>query len=541
MTRRLAPALALIGVVLTTAAATVSDDFFAIKKNFEIFAKAYETLATGYADEVEPERTMRRGLDAMLGGLDPYTNFFDERTIAESQLARGGNQAAPGVEIVSRAGRLVVGMPGEDAGGYRQGLRPGDVLVTVGGRSAEAMGVADALALLRGPTNTTVEAVVEREGAAAPLRFTLVREAVSLKSVTFSGFAGADTSGGVGVIRLASFGQGCAAEVRAAAERLHATGRLTALVLDVRDNPGGLVDEAVAIVGLFVPQNTAVVTVRGRAAGSERVFRTPAAPFLPDLPVVVLTSGLSASASEIVAGALQDFDRAVVAGVPTFGKGLVQNIQPLPYRTAIKLTTGRYYLPSGRVIQRLVYVNGVPAEVPEAERRSFRTARGRTVRDGRGIEPDVRADVGGASDLEGALEREAAFVRYAAHAAATGEVRPAAPDAPLVAGLRAWLAAERFAYASPAARAADTLLARLDAGSPALDDARRLRARLAAEGDRAFDAATPALAVRVRAALLARLDPDGRGAREALAYDAVLTQALRLAADREAYARALRR
>ncbi len=534
----LAAGLVLGSTVLFAAAR--ADDLFALRKAFEEFSGAFEALVTGYADPLDPERTVRHGIDAMLAAADPYTNFYDERTVAEGQLVRGG-VGRVGVELALYGGRLVVAMPGDETSGYRQGLRPGDALLQIAGRDAQHMPVADAFALFSGAPGTSVEVVVEREGAPAPIPLTLVREAPNLKNVTFAGFVGADTTGGVGVVRLNEFGPASGQEVKAAVEALQATGRMTGFVLDLRGNPGGVLEAAVEIVGLFVPAQTTVVTTQERGLAVGRAFRTESAPLLPDLPVVVLVDEHSASASEVVSGALQDLDRAVIAGVPTYGKGLIQRIRMLPYRTAMKLTVGRYLLPSGRVIQKLVYEGGRPREIPEAERRTFRTKAGRTVKDGRGIEPDARATVPPASEFEAALDAQGVFARYAAHLAATAPARAATLE-PDLADFRRWLA-QGAAFTTPTERLADSLSTRLAAENSALAaDARRLRERLEGERGALFTRHENGLRARLRSALLAGAGTPRRDAlRDALGRDAAFSEAARLLTDRAAYARALGR
>ncbi len=539
--RRLLPAAALALVTVGAGGAAFADDLFAIRKAYEMFGGAFETLVGSYADPLDAERVVRRGIDAMLKTTDPYTVFYDERTLSQSQLARTG-EGRPGLDVLEDGGRVIVGMPGDAASAYREGLRPGDEIVSVAGQPTvpergPSLGAADVLSRLAGAPGTRVAVEVKRAGVAGVLRFDLTREAARSQSVTFAGFVGADTTAGVGLIRVAEFGQTAGSETAAAAKRLHDTGRLTALVLDLRDNPGGLVDAAVEIVGLFVPQNTAVVTTRERRPESARAFRTPDAPLLPDLPVVVLVSPLSASASEIVSGALQDLDRGAVVGTPTFGKGLIQRILPLPYRSGMKITQGRYLLPSGRVVQKLVYVDGVAREVPEAERRAFRTRAGRTVKDGRGIEPDLAVGVGAGegttSELVATLDREASFVRFAADRAARTPTASADVSAADVTAFRSWLGRTRTGALTPSERAADSLSARLSAdGSALAADARRLRERLTSDRDALFARHDAEVRAHLRAAFVALATADARAsARDAYAHDPTLDAALALLAD----------
>src|SRR5690606_16484778 len=354
------------------------DDYFAVRKNFNIFGRLYEELAMGYVEDVDPELLMRTGIDAMLGTLDPYTVFLDEADNEDIDILLHGRYGGVGLGVDRRGGKLVVVAPFEGYSGYEQGIRAGDVIVTIDGQPTEDMTALDARNLLRGSPGSTVALEIEREGEPGLLRFVLTRSEVHIRNVTYAGWVG-DPAARVGYVRLERFAQGAGAEVKEAVERLQAEAgvtRLQSLVLDLRGNPGGLLEEGVAVAGVFLPQNTIVVSMRGREAESERVFRTRTPPVAPTLPLVVLVDHGSASAAEIVAGALQDHDRAVVLGETTFGKGLVQVVRNLPYNTSLKITTARYFTPSGRNIQALLYSQdgGAAVTVPDSLRIPYLTA-----------------------------------------------------------------------------------------------------------------------------------------------------------------------
>ncbi|HEX8299202.1 MAG TPA: S41 family peptidase [Rubricoccaceae bacterium] len=525
--------------------AQTGDDLFAVRKNIALFGQIYEALASQYVDRVDAERMMRTGIASMMGELDPYTVFFDEATTAAGRLQQGRDVGGVGVVAAQAGGRLVVSAVLDASAAEAQGVRPGDALVSIAGRPAAALTAAAAAALLRGEPGSTVAVEVEREAASGPptvLRFQLVRAEEPTDRVAFSGFIGSPADG-VAYIRLSDFLGPASGQIRSAVEVLQGQGTVRALVLDLRGNPGGLLNEAVDVSGLFLPQGTLVTATRGRAAGMAAVYRTTAAPLLPDTPVAVLVDRHSASASEIVAGALQDWDRGVVVGETTFGKGLVQVVRPMPYGTALKLTVSRYTTPVGREIQRLTYAQGTEATaVAEGDRRAFRTAAGRAVRSGGGIEPDVPVDLGEPSALEAALVREAAFLRFANRYAA--EHPDVGADFRVTDAV--WADFRRTIdgvdYETPAELAVDALARDLAAaGTEAPAETAALRR--VAERDKARDAERhqARLRARLRQEILARAVGQRGLAEAALADDAVLAAARALLLDPSRYAQTLGR
>ena len=539
--------LAVLVLAPTLAHAQTGGDLFAIRKNFALFGKIYETLASEYVDHVDAERLMRTGIAAMTGALDPYTVFFDEAATAAGRLQQGADVGGVGVVAAQAGGRLVVAAVLDASSAAQQGVRPGDALVTIAGRPAADLSPSAAAGLLRGEPGSTVEVEVEREtvgGTPEQLRFQLARAEDSTDKVTFSGFAGAPADG-VAYVRLSDFLGPASAQIRAAIDALQTDGEIRAVVLDLRGNGGGLLNEAVDVSGLFLPQGTLVTATRGRADGMAATYRTSAAPVLPDVPVAVLVDRHSASASEIVAGALQDHDRAVIVGETTFGKGLVQVVRPMPYGTALKLTVSRYTTPAGREIQRLTYAQGQQATtVAEADRRAFRTDAGRAVRSGGGIEPDVAVAFGEESALERALVREAAFLRFANRYAAEHPTLPPGfrVDDALWSDFRRFVEAEDVAYETPAEQAVDALERDLAAaGTQATAETAALRRVVEREKARDLEANAPRLRARLRQEILSR-QVGQRGLTEAaLADDEALATARALVLDPARYARTLGR
>ncbi len=536
--------LVLVALVLVASAAQAQDvDYFAIRKSFGLYGAVYEILTSEYVDAIDAESLMRSGIGAMTGALDPYTVYYDEATAAASRLQQGGDVGGVGVVVAERGGQLVVVSVLDGSDAERQGLRPGDAVVTLGGQPAADLSAQRANALLRGEPGSSVPVEVTREGAADALRFVLVRAGDPDTEVTYSGYLG-DPAEGVGYVRLGRFMQDAAGQVARSVAALQAEGELRTLVLDLRGNPGGLLDQAVALSGQFLPQGTVVTQTRGRAVGTDQTYRTQEAPTLPDLPVAVLVNGTSASASEIVAGALQDHDRGVVVGETTFGKGLVQVIRPMPYGTALKLTVSRYTTPSGREIQRLSYAQGTEA-TEAGPGQTATTAGGRTVRSGVGIEPDLAVPLGDESELERALVRAAAFLRFANRFAAETPDLPAGfrVDDALFGRFRAFVEAEGVDYRTDAERTTDALADDLaDAGYGGADGALAdLRQAVGREKDRDFDRHADRLRALLRQEILSRYVGQQAQTVAALSEDAVVTEARRLLLDPAAYARTLGR
>ncbi len=514
------------------------DDLFQLRKNFEIFGAVYEELVTGYVEDLDPERLMHVGMNAMLGELDPYTTFIDEGQQTEIRVLQQGSYGGVGLNVGKRGGQITVVAPVEGASGYKQGVRAGDVITHIDQQPVDSLSVTDVETLLRGEPGTTVEVEVERAGAPAPITFILTRRKIDLNGVPHRGFVGAP-SDGVGYVKLERFTRGVGADVQAAIEALQNEQALTGLVLDLRDNPGGLLREAVKLSELFVPQGSNVVSTRGRLAEAERSYRSDRAPMLPDLPLVVLVNGLSASASEIVAGAVQDLDRGVVMGTTTYGKGLVQVVRSLPHNTSLKMTTAEYYTPSGRSIQSVDYTASDSVAVPDSLRRSFTTARGRRVRDRQGIRPDEIVPADRPSELEEALRRRSAFFLYANHYAARRDTLPdnfAATDA-LLDDFRSWLADKSFTYPTDAEQAVGRLQQQLASADydGARDELADLRAAVEQEKTDGFTQHAAALKHHLEQEILARFVPKSRQIEASLSHDTQVQAAAALLQEDDRY------
>ncbi len=393
-----------------------SDTYFHIKKNFTIFSEVFESVSNIYIDEVDPDQLMRRGIDAMLEELDPYTVLIDEAESRQMDIVTTGQYAGVGLEVGSRGGNLVVIAPIEGYSAERRGMRAGDVIKKVDDVDVSSMNPEDLQSLLRGDPGSDVTITIRRYGIDELLDFELTRETIEVRNVTYSGLLDVDDKR-IGFILLRRFAQNAAEEVREAILELERDEPLDGLVLDLRNNPGGLLDEAVKIIDKFVPAGEKVVWTEGRLSRANQTYETSEEPVYADKPLVVLQNNGSASASEIVSGALQDLDRAVVLGERSFGKGLVQVVQPLSYNTSLKITTSKYFIPSGRSIQSTPFVSEEEIagmeKVPDSLRAKFETRSGRTVYESIGIEPDVTVSKREQSMLEIALLQNSHYFFFA--------------------------------------------------------------------------------------------------------------------------------
>ncbi|WP_394800735.1 S41 family peptidase [Mongoliitalea daihaiensis] len=377
-------------LILTTAVFTFSfvvknDRLFTIAKNLDIFAALIRELDSYYVDEIDVEELVTIGISAMLEELDPYTEYIPEENSDDFRLLTTGEYGGVGALIGNRTGVNMILMPYKGFPAQAGGLRIGDAILRVDTVDVVDKSTADISRLLKGPANTEVFVKVKRGDDT--LGVNLMRRKIVISNVPYYGKLDDKT----GYIKLTDFTTNAASDVRNAFIDLKAQG-IERLVLDVRDNPGGILKEAVEIVNLFIPKGKEVVRTVGKIQNVNAVYKTTKSPLDKDIPLVVLINERSASAAEIVAGALQDYDRAVLVGRKTFGKGLVQTTVPLSYNSQIKVTTAKYYIPSGRCIQAIDYSkrdeNGNSNSIPDSLRQEFTTKNGRIVRDGAGIEPD---------------------------------------------------------------------------------------------------------------------------------------------------------
>jgi carboxyl-terminal processing protease len=416
-------AIVLISVFLTFAPslslkAQTSPDF-EISKNLEILSSLYKELNTNYVDGINPSDLMKTGIDAMLDKLDPYTVFIPESEIEDFRFMTTGEYGGIGSLIHKQGDYVIISEPYENSPAQKAGLKAGDKILKINDKSASGKSVEDVSAVLKGQPGTSFKLLIQRASEAKPISIEVVREKITIDPVPYYGML----EGGYGYIKLNSFTQTASADVKKALLDLKAKNTLGGLVLDLRDNGGGLLNEAVNIVNLFVKKNEQVVSTRGKQKDKNRSYQTSNEPVDVNLPLIVLVNGNSASASEIVAGALQDLDRAVIVGSRTYGKGLVQNVFPLSYNTQVKITVAKYYIPSGRCIQEIDYAHknaaGTNDNIPDSLITAYKTMHGRTVYDGKGIAPDVATDSSRLSTISYNLLTKYILFDYATQYAAT--------------------------------------------------------------------------------------------------------------------------
>ncbi len=412
----------------STLKAQTSPDF-EISKNLEILSTLYKELNVNYVDGVNPSDLMKTGIDAMLDKLDPYTVYIPESEIEDYRFMTTGEYGGIGSLIHKQGDYVIISEPYENSPAQKSGLKAGDKILKINDKSASGKSVEDVSAVLKGQPGTSFKLLIERAGEPNPLTFDIVREKITIDPVPYYGMVEGSK---FGYIKLNSFTQTASEDVKKALLDLKSKNALTGLVLDLRDNGGGLLTEAVNIVNLFVKKNELVVSTKGKQKDKNRSYQTSTEPVDTNIPLVVLVNGNSASASEIVAGALQDLDRAVIVGHRTYGKGLVQNVFPLSYNTQVKITVAKYYIPSGRCIQEIDYAHrnaaGVTGNVPDSLITAYKTLHGRTVYDGKGIAPDVETDSSRLSTISYNLIIQYMLFDYATKYAASHPTIPPASD-----------------------------------------------------------------------------------------------------------------
>ena len=380
----------LTAVIAASAAALLTfaaRNDFGLGRNMEITVNMMRELSLGYVDPVDPDKLMEGAAEGMVSDLDPYTEFIPEDQMSNFELLTTGKYGGVGSLIRKKGDWVTIAQPYKGSPADRAGLKIGDKILAIDGKDAKGFTTEQVSSRLKGDPGSKVRVTVEHLTGGTET-VTLQRERIAIPGVPYAGWV----AEGIGYIRHSDFTEGCYEDMRAAIERLRSEGELKGLILDYRSNGGGIMQEAIKILGMFVPKGTEVVSTKGRTEDSRRVYRTESEPILPDLPLAVLVNGNSASASEIVTGALQDLDRAVIIGQRSYGKGLVQTPRPLGYNAMLKLTTAKYYIPSGRCIQAIDYSHsqeGTVRSVPDSLISEYTTRAGRKVYDGGGIMPDI--------------------------------------------------------------------------------------------------------------------------------------------------------
>ncbi len=364
------------------------DKYARIANSLEIYNAVMRELSINYVDTIDYEQINQAGINYMLQKLDPYTTFFAESEEDALKMMTTGTYGGIGAIISRQGANILIAEPYEGMPAQRHDIRAGDIIVEVDGKSTKGLQTGDVSQMLRGPQGTEVELLLQRPGEKKTFRKKIIREVIQINPVEYYGML-TDT---IGYIALRDFTDKAYNEVRDAVIDLTKNHDMRKLIIDLRSNGGGLVSEAVNIAGLFVPRHTHIVSTKGLQPQSHQEYVTSNEPLLPDLPLMVLINSASASASEILAGALQDLDRAIVVGERSYGKGLVQSLRPLPHNTYLKVTTAKYYIPSGRCVQAIDYAkrnsDGSIQRIPDSLTHEFTTRNGRKVRDGGGIMPD---------------------------------------------------------------------------------------------------------------------------------------------------------
>ena len=390
MKRKILKYTLLVGaaVVIFSAGVFATRNDFGLGRNMEIMVNFMHAISNNYVDKVDADELMQNGAEGITSKLDPYTDFIPEKDMPSFEQMTTGRYGGIGSLIRKKDDYVIIAEPYKGSPADESGLKIGDKIVAIDGKDMRGVKVDEISKRLRGEPNTMVNVTVERLLTGEREELKIRRRRISIPSITYSGYV----ADGVGYIRHADFTDKCYEDMRAAILRLQSEGELRSLVLDYRNNGGGLLQSAVKVLSLFVPKGTMVVEMRGRNGASDKLY-TPYEPLLPSIPIVVLINGNSASAAEIVAGAIQDLDRGVVVGQRSFGKGLVQSTIPLGYNAYAKITTAKYYIPSGRCIQAMNYSTDGRAEaVADSLISEFKTSRGRKVYDGGGIMPDKRLE-----------------------------------------------------------------------------------------------------------------------------------------------------
>ena len=380
-----------VSIIFLTIVGFVRNDF-EIAKNLDIYSSLFRQLDEHYVDEINVNDLVKTSIDVMLDKLDPYTVYYPESDLEEFKLMTTGQYGGIGSTIQQDSNYVIFSEPYEGSPAYSAGIQPGDKIISIEGKSMKGASVSDVSNLLKGQPGTKVKITIQPYGSNKTISKEIVREEIKFPNISYSGMI----DNQIGYVKLDQFTENAANDVKTAFTQLKNNG-MKKFVLDLRDNGGGLLNEAIDIVNLFIDKGNIIVTTKGKNPKQTQTFATSKTALDNQIPIVVLVNRNSASASEIVSGSLQDFDRAVLIGERTFGKGLVQNILPLSYNTRVKVTVSKYYIPSGRCIQGIDYSdkdeNGISKHKADSSATAFKTKNGRTVYDYGGVEPDINVEI----------------------------------------------------------------------------------------------------------------------------------------------------
>jgi len=421
--------IALAVLFVTVSFYRSSDDKnFEMVKNLDIFYSLFRELNIFYVDDVSPAELVKRAIDSMLASLDPYTVFIPESQMEDLKLMTTGEYGGVGALIRQEGDYVVISEPYEGFPAQKNDLRAGDIILEIDGNSIKGRSTSDVSELLKGQPNTSLTILIKRPGEEINLSKTLIREEIKIDNVPYSGFV----EEGIAYVNLSNFTDKAGNEVKKALLDLKAKGNIKGIILDLRSNPGGLLHEAVNVSNLFINKGEVIVSTKGKVKDWDKSYQAQNQPFDLETPIVVMVNSASASASEIVAGAVQDLDRGLVIGQRTFGKGLVQTTRDLSYKSKLKVTTAKYYTPSGRCIQVIDYSHrnpdGSAGKVPDSLINKFNTRNGREVFDGGGIIPDIVFEQDSYSNIAISLLSKNLIFNYATQFRLKNDTIPSAWD-----------------------------------------------------------------------------------------------------------------
>ena len=522
------------GVFLGIKNAESNDVYTSISKNLTVLGRIYKEVSRRYVDEVQPDDFLKSGIDGMLNTLDPYTSYLEEREEQHQlEVITHGRYGGVGIPLNYRNNRVTVTDPpflGTPAA--RSGIREGDIIVEVDGIQTQDLGFNETAKSIRGEPGTEVTLKIRREGEPKLLEFTLVREQIKVDDIRYSGMIDDE----IGYVQLTRFTSNATTELTKAIQDLKSQD-MKGLILDLRSNPGGLLDAAVRISDLFLPKGKTIVSTRGRMQGSTHEFKASLDPIYGEGPLIVLVNRISASASEIVAGAVQDNDRGVVVGDTTFGKGLVQTVIPFSPSSALRITTAKYYTPSGRCIQKQNYSNWADTVTTD----DFFTVGGRPVHGSGGIAPDIIVRFPPVSDFVADLRRRSQFFNFAVHYTSihtppSGEFQV---DDQIIEAFREYLDHENYTFSHPIER---SLIALEDEASEGgydgtlIQDIQRLRSSLEHSKRDMFTSNVEDIKSFLRLEIGSKFYGTRRGVELGFVDDVVVQKAVELIKDQQTYA-----
>ena len=386
-----------------------NDRYFEILKNMEIYSNVYKELNANYVDDIDPGEIMKIGIDAMTDALDPYTRYISEAQVENYRLSTEGKYEGIGAVVRTIGDYVTIVDAFRESPAIKSGMRIGDQITAINGMSTKGKNNDDVLKIFRGVPGTKIEMTVNRPGVKDGMKIKLTREEVVVPNVPHSSMV----SDEIAYVTLSTFTQDASMNIRSALNELKRENPgMKGVILDLRGNGGGLLREAINVSNLFIPQGLPVVSTRGKVTERDRSFSTSKPAWNTEIPLAVMINKGSASASEIVSGVIQDYDRGVLIGQRSFGKGLVQNTTEIGYNSRVKLTTSKYYIPSNRCIQSVEYENGEPKDIPDDKRSTFKTRNGRPVLDGGGVTPDVKIKAKKLTEFAKALQSQNIIFNY---------------------------------------------------------------------------------------------------------------------------------